>query len=732
MIFVNLANKEFHLQGKNLSYIFNVMQNGQLGQLYFGKKIKHRDCFKHFFFKPEVGVGIIAHYEEDPGFSLEYFKQEYPSYGTTDFRKPAFEIESENGSRITNFIYKSHRIYKGKEKLEGLPSTYCINNDEADTLEIVLEDEIIKCRLYLVYTVFNDRDIITRNARFENYGTEKIKINRAMSLSLDLPDYNYEMLHFSGAWARERFVKTRKLEVGCQYIDSTRGASSAHQNPFIILKRPETNEDMGEAMGFALVYSGNFLAHIEVDHFDATRVTLGINPFDFSWGLEKGESFQTPEAIISYSCEGLNSLSGNFHSIFKERLMRGEWKEKERPVLVNNWEATYFDFNEEKILNMVRKAKKLGFELFVLDDGWYGKRNDDKTSLGDWYPNLDKLPNGIKGLGEKIVKEGMKFGLWFEPEMISRDSNLYSKHPDWVLGVKNRKLSLGRNQYILDLSREEVQNYIIDILSERFSEAPISYVKWDMNRNMTEITYRDLPHKYILGLYKILETLTSKFPHILFEGCAAGGGRFDAGILHYMPQIWTSDDTDAIERIKIQHGTSMGYPSLAMGAHVSDIPNHQTARNTNFDIRNYVAYFGAFGYELNLLNFTEEMDRKIMEHIKFYKENRKLLQFGDFHRIDSPFNGNTASWIIVNKDKTEAIAVYFQILAEPNPGYNKKIVLKGLDPDKKYLVNNNLEAYGDELMNVGIVFPQPERYFSKDSETQDFQSRIFKIKEIKE
>lgn len=731
MINFNEKNREFHLQGKNFSYVFNVMQNGQLGQLYFGKKIRHREDFSHFFYKPEVGIGIIAHYEEDPGFSLEYFKQEYPSYGTTDFRKPAFEIEDENGSRVSNFVYKGYRIYKGKEKLQGLPATYVLSEEEAETLEITLEDEVLECRLYLTYTIFNERDILTRNARFENYGKQNLKLNRAMSLSLDLPNYNYEMLHFSGAWARERHLKTRKLEVGSQYIDSTRGASSAHQNPFIILKRPNTDEDMGEAIGFSLVYSGNFLAHVEVDHFDATRVTMGINPFDFSWNLNGGESFQTPEAIISFTSTGLNSLSQNFHSLYRERLMRGEWKEKERPILINNWEATYFDFNEEKLLNMVRKAKKLGFELFVLDDGWFGKRNDDKSSLGDWFPNLEKLPNGIKGLAEKIETEGMKFGLWFEPEMISKESELYKKHPDWILGVKGRKLSLGRNQYILDLSREDVQNYIISVLDERFAEAPISYVKWDMNRNMTEITYGDLPHKYILGLYRILEKITTKYPHVLFESCASGGGRFDAGMLYYMPQVWTSDDTDAIVRLKVQHGTSMGYPLLTMGAHVSDILNHQTARKTSLDIRNHVAYFGNFGYELNPLIFDEEMDKKVIKYLDFYKENRKLIQFGDFYRIESPFEGNTTSWIVVNKDKSEALVGYFQILAEPNPGYNKKVILKGLDPDKKYLVNDEFEAYGDELMNMGIVFPQPDRYFSKDSETQDFQSKIFKLKEIK-
>ncbi|MGL4653493.1 alpha-galactosidase [Cetobacterium sp.] len=731
MIHVNKENKEFHLQGPNTSYIFNVMKNGGLGNLYFGKKIRHRDSFKHFFYQPEVGIGIIAHHEDDPGFSLEYLKQEYPSYGTTDFRKPAFELESEDGSRISDFVYKGYRVYKGKEKLAGLPSTYVESEDEATTLEIELKDEVLNCKLYLTYTVYENRDVITRNARFVNHGDEKIDINRAMSFALDLPDYNYEMIHLSGAWARERFIKTRKLEVGSQYIDSTRGASSAHQNPFIILKRPNTNEDAGECIGFSLVYSGNFLAHVEVDHFDATRVTMGINPFDFKWELKPGESFTTPEGIIVYSENGMNEMSKTFHKLFRERVARGEWRDKERPILVNNWEATYFDFDEDKIVAMASKAKDLGFELFVLDDGWFGKRNDDKTSLGDWFPNLDKLPNGIKGLGERVVNEGIRFGLWFEPEMISKNSKLYEEHPDWILGVSNRKLSMGRNQYILDLSKPEVRKYIVDILSERFSEAPISYVKWDMNRNMTEVTYRDLPHKYILGLYEILETLTKNFPHILFESCASGGGRFDAGMLHYMPQVWTSDDTDAIVRLNIQHGTSLAYPLISMGAHVSDIPNHQTARKTSLETRNNVAAFGNFGYELDLLKFDEETGANVTKYLDFYKNNRKLIQFGDFYRLESPFEGNSAAWMVVDKEKNEALVGHFTILASPNPGYNAKVILKGLNPDKKYSINGEFEAYGDELMNVGIVFPQPDRYFSKDSETQDFKSRVFKLKEVK-
>lgn len=730
MIFINEKNREFHLQNKNSSYIFYVMENGQLGQLYYGKKIKHRDDFSHFFKKPKYGVGIIAHTKENPAFSLEYYKQEYPSYGTTDFRKPAIKLLQKNGSRISNFTYDSHTIIEGKPKLIGLPSSYVEENSEAMTLEIKLVDKTINCNLYLSYTSFSEREVFTRNARLENNGQEEIMIENLMSLSIDFPDYDYEMLHLSGAWGREKHIKERILEKGVQYIDSTRGASSAHQNPFMAIKRKSTTENQGEVYGFSLVYSGNFIAQAEVDHFDVTRITMGINPFDFSWTLNKGESFQSPEAIMVYSQDGLNGMSQSFHNLLRERVARGFWRERERPVLINNWEATYFDFNEDKLIAIAKEASKLGFELFVLDDGWFGERNGDNSSLGDWFVNRRKLPNGLEGLAKKIQEENMKLGLWFEPEMISENSELFRKNPHWVLGVDNRTLSLGRNQYILDLTKEEVRAYIVEELSKRLKEGNISYVKWDMNRNMTEIPSKETAHKYILGLYEILERITSQFPEVLFESCASGGGRFDLGMLYYMPQTWASDNTDAIDRLKIQYGTSLVYPTISMGAHVSDIPNHQTARSTSLDIRNHVAYFGNFGYELDITKYADETKEEVKNFVKFYKENRKLLQFGDFIRLQSPFKSNYCSWITVSKDKSEAIVGYYEILGDTNSEYNKKIKLSGLEENTLYLVNNEYEAYGDELMNMGIVFDQPDRYYSYEAKSRDFTSKIFKIKKV--
>ncbi|MDE6357509.1 MAG: alpha-galactosidase, partial [Eubacteriales bacterium] len=444
-----------------------------------------------------------------------------------------------------------------------------------------------------------------RSARFSN---EKFVLTNAMSFSVDLPDYKYEMIELTGAWSRERNVKTRKLEHGTQGIYSMRGCSSGNYNPFIALKRFNTDEFSGEVYGFSLVYSGNFLAQVDVDTYDVARVTLGINPNNFNWTLNNGEEFQTPEVVSVYSDKGLNKMSQTYHTLYRTRLARGYWRDRERPILVNNWEATYFDFNEEKIISLAEKAKELGIELLVLDDGWFGKRNDDTSSLGDWYVNLEKLPNGISGLSKKITDMGISFGLWIEPEMVNKDSDLYRAHPEYMLATPNRNISHGRNQYILDFSKKEVIDYIYTMLEKVISESKISYIKWDMNRCMSEVFSSGMDseyqgkvmHKYILGVYDLYERLISKFPEILFESCASGGARFDPGMLYYAPQCWTSDNTDAIERLKIQYGTSMVYPLSSIGSHVSAIPNHQVFRNTPIETRANVAYFGTFGYELDL------------------------------------------------------------------------------------------------------------------------------------
>ena len=505
---------------------------------------------------------------------MEYTKQEYPSYGTGDYRSPAFTVLQEDGSRISAFAYVGHNIFNGKKELKPLPATYTESDEEAQTLEIILYDDLIDTELVLSYTIYEAYPVITRNARFTQKGTEKIVLERALSLSMEFGDMDFEMVHLAGAWARERYVKTRKLEMGIQSIQNLHGTgSSAEHNPFLALKRPHTTESQGEVYGFSLVYSGNFLAQTEVTTFDLTRVTMGIHPEGFSWELNQGETFQTPEVVMVYSDQGLNKMSQVYHRLYRTRLMRGYWRDKARPILLNNWEATYFDFNEEKILNIAKKAKEVGVELFVLDDGWFGARNDDYRGLGDWYVNLEKLPDGISGLSRKIEALGLKFGLWVELEMVNKDSDLYRAHPDWIIGAPGRFESHGRHQHVLDFSRKEVVDYIYEMISKVLRESSISYIKWDMNRYMSEPYSRGasaahqgmVMHKYILGVYDLYTRLTTEFPEILFESCASGGARFDPAMLYFAPQTWTSDDTDASERVKIQYGTSMVYPVVSMG-----------------------------------------------------------------------------------------------------------------------------------------------------------------------
>ena len=704
------SSQTFHLYNSQVSYIFKVLKNNQLGQLYYGKVIHDRDNFDHLFeTKPRPMAACT--FEGDLTFSLEHIKQEYPVYGSGDMRHPAIDILQENGSRILDFKYRDHHIIKGKPKLANLPATYVENDDEAVTLLITLYDEVIKTELILSYTIYEDLAVICRNSFIRNCSQQKLIINQIMSMSLDLPDQNYEMIELTGAWSRERSVKNRKLEHGIQSIYSLRGCSSNNFNPFIALKRENCNEYDGEVLGFSFVYSGNFLAQVEVDTYNVTRVMMGIHPHCFSWELENNESFQTPEVVMVYSDKGLNAMSQAYHQIYQKRLARGLYRDQVRPILVNNWEGTYFDFDEEKIMKIATTAKKLGIELFVLDDGWFGKRNDDKAGLGDWYPNLEKLPNGISGLGKKITDLKMKFGLWFEPEMVNKDSELYRKHPEWTLETPNRDSCHGRNQYVLDFSNPEVVDYVYEMMAKVIEEGKISYIKWDMNRCMSEVyscvhspsSQGKVMHEYILGVYRLYEKLISRFPEVLFESCASGGARFDPGMMYYAPQCWTSDDTDAIERLKIQYGTSYVYPISSMGAHVSAIPNHQVFRNAPIETRANVAYFGTFGYELDLNKLSQEEQDKIIEQVKFMKEYREVIQFGTFYRLKSPFEGNETVWMVVSNDLNTAIVGYYRPLQEVNQGF-RRIKLLGLDSDKEYHVSiNETDHYGDELMNLGLI-----------------------------
>ena len=735
-IIYNEKTREFHLYNQEISYIIKILDNDQPGQLYYGKRLTHREDFSHLF---EYAMRDMSPYafEGNSTFSLENIKQEYPTFGCGDMRFPAYEIERENGSHVVEFVYKEHKIYNGKPKLEGLPATYVESDDEAQTLELVLEDTSINTRIVLLYTIYEAFPVIARSVRFECDSDEKITLLSAMSACVDLPDKDYEMIDPAGVWARERHVRRHKLDYGIQSIYSMRGCSSYQFNPFLALARENADEFQGQVYGFSLVYSGNFLAQTEVDNYDTARVLMGIHPNGFKWTLGKGESFQTPEMVMVYSEAGLNGMSQTFHKLYRTRLARGTWRDKVRPILINSWEAFYFDFDAPKLLGLADVAADLGMELFVLDDGWFGKRDDSTSSLGDWYPNEEKLKGTLKELAEKINAKGLKFGLWIEPEMTNKDSDLYRAHPDWILAEQGKRICHSRTQYVLDFSKKEVREYIGDMLENLLAEVPVSYIKWDMNRTFSEVfsngndrEYQGkVCHKYILGVYELYERLTSRFPHVLFESCASGGARFDPGMLYYAPQGWTSDDTDAIERLKIQYGTSMVYPVSCMGSHVSASPNHQTNRVTPLETRADVAYFGTFGYELDFLKLGEEDKAEIRRQIAFMKKKRDLIQKGTFYRLKSPFEGNETAWMIVSEDQKKALVGYYRVMQPVNVGF-KRLKLKGLKEDTCYKVSGYAyDCYGDELMQVGMILSDSASGVWKKgvNDKGDFQAEVFEI-----
>ncbi|MCA1041945.1 alpha-galactosidase [Bacillus infantis] len=736
LIHASTETRQFHLTNGQVSYIFHVMKNGQLGHLYYGKALRHREDFSHLQVYDIPTAASCHPYADDPAFSLETLRQEFPVYGSSDFREPAIVVKRNGLNHIPDFRFVQFEIMEGKPLLKGLPATYTEENGEAATLQIFLRDEKLQAELVLNYTIFKNHPAITRSVRLKNEGDEPLDIDRLMSASIDLPDSNFRFLHLAGTWSRERHVKERKLQAGIQSISSIRGASSHHHNPFAALARPDATEHSGEVYGFNFVYSSNFIIQAEVDHYEAARLTAGIHPFGFHWSLGKKESFQSPEAVMIYSDSGLNGMSQAFHNLYRKHLIPAQWRTKERPILINNWEATYFDFNEEKLVNIAKSAAELGIELFVLDDGWFGKRNDDTTSLGDWETDESKLPNGLEKLAEKIKETGMKFGLWFEPEMISPKSRLYEKHPDWAVGQ-----TLGRNQLVLDFSREEIVEYLYEKMSGIIKTTGLAYIKWDMNRNITEAFSAKLPagqqgeffHRYILGVYRLYEKLTAEFPEVLFESCAGGGGRFDPGMLYYAPQAWASDDTDAVERLKIQYGTSFAYPLYSIGSHVSAVPNHQTLRETPLSTRANTAYFGTFGYELNPLSLSDEERSQISEQVSFYKQHRSLLREGHFYRLLSPFEGNETAWLTVNEDKTEALAGWYKVLAMANPPKQQTLKLSGLDPSIKYQVSGSSRSYyGDELMQSGLQLPAEFNGVNGKAAERggDFQSYVFHLKAV--
>lgn len=733
-------NNVFALCGSKTCYLFHVLESGQLEHLYYGNRIEGltEDNLKSVMtvmsYKCEFLPGNMSAYSQEyKNLSLEYVCQEMSSVGKGDMREPFVYLVYADGSRTSDFVYETFLI-QGKQELVTLPSSY---GTEQEELVIFLKERSRDVTLELHYSLFEDSDVLTRSCVVKNKGSENLQVLRLMSQQLDLQDCQWQLTNFSGAWLREMNPNRHTLSSG-KFVNASRaGVSGSGCNPFVMIGRENTVEESGECMGFNLVYSGNHYLAAEAGRDGGLRIVQGINPEGFSYELKAGEALESPEAVLTYTKEGYGQMSRNMHDFVREHIVRGVWKKKERPVLLNSWEAAYFQFDENKLLKMAKSAADVGIELFVMDDGWFGKRNDDTSSLGDWFVDRKKLPGGLKGLQDKLKQLGLAFGIWVEPEMVNEDSALYRTHPDWAMQIPGREQSLGRNQMILDLVREEVQEYIIDSMTKVFESADISYVKWDMNRNFTDCfcsalvpdRQGEVSHRYVMGLYRVMKELTARFPDILFEGCASGGNRFDLGILCYMPQIWGSDDTDAYARAAIQTGYSYGYPLSCVSAHVSGCPNHQTLRNTPLSTRFHVAAYGVLGYECNLAECKKEETEEIKRQIAFYKENRAAFQFGDFYRIcsgeDTPQTRGAYQWNVVSKDKKNAFFFHLYGAVVPNH-MNDLYKIPGLDETKTYHVCNrggkiNVKEFGDLINTVAPI------HVKKDSLTHNLIAKMVQL-----
>ncbi len=748
----NVKN-HFILETHQTTYCFRVLETGHLEHLYYGRKVTVPEgCgVEALWEKQAFAMGNLNVYDgEHKSFSLENIRLEMSSYGKGDIGEPFIEVIHADGSFTSDFLFASAEIKTGKPEFNNLPGSYD-EKGEAEWLCITLADKQYGLKLELNYYVYADCDVICRNSRFINESAETVTLQRLLSTQLDLDTAGYVFTTFNGAWAREMKKNQVCLYGGKHMNASYTGTSSSRANPFVMLGRSETTEDCGECYGMNLIYSGNHYEAAEVNSFGKTRFVSGINPQSFCFVVEPGESFEAPEAVMTYSHQGYNGMSGQMHKFVREHIVRGAWKNKVRPVLLNSWEASYFDINEKKLLNLAKAGAEAGIELFVMDDGWFGERNDDSSSLGDWEVNLKKLPGGVSGLCEKVKKSGLQFGIWVEPEMINVKSKLYQAHPDWVLQIPEKPHSEGRNQRILDLTKVEVQDYIIEKMSEVFGSADISYVKWDMNRTFTDYYSDSLPphrqgevaHRYVMGLYRCMRELTERFPEILFEGCAAGGNRFDLGILCYFPQIWASDDTDALCRAEMQNNYSYGYPLSVVSAHVSACPNHQTLRSTPLESRFAVAAFGVCGYECNFCDMKKEEMDAVKEQIALYKEWREVLQKGRFYRgrnfqtadrggsCLSNEEGNLMEWTCVSSDGEKAVGFLMQKLVIPNTAFHC-YKAKGLQPDVKYHFYNrrlkyNVKNFGDLVNTVAPIHIKQDslvhnlvaQFVKMDGETED-------------
>lgn len=695
--------KIFKLDTLDSTYAIGIRE-GYLIHLYYGKKIPDDNLLDLPFRGYFATISPKNVHVDDYKFSLDVQPMEYSCNGSGDYRLAALSIKDSMGRTTTDIRYLDHKIYDGKPKLKGLPATYCNDDSEAQTLELITIDKFTGAKVTLYYTAFANYSVVTESVKVENTGKETFEIEKVASCCVNFPSMDYNMINLSGVWSREKRVITRHLAHGIQSVASKRGSSSHNHNPFVALVDDKGGEDFGDAFGFNLVYSGNFSADIETDYLDCTRLVMGINPIDFTWVVEPGDEFQSPEVVMVYSDSGMGKMSRTFHDLYNNNLIRGEWKNKKRPLLINSWEGSGFDFDQETLVRYAKEAKKLGIELLVMDDGWFGHRDSDNSSLGDWFVNESKLKGGLTKLIERVNAEGVQFGIWYEPEMISEDSELYKAHPDWCVHVEGREQSPARQQYVIDMTRQDVRDCIFNQMYDVLSKNNIAYLKWDYNRAITEPASvmldarhsKEFFHRFILGTYELMDRITSAFPHILFESCAGGGGRFDAGMLYYMPQAWASDNTDPIERLTIQFGTTMCYPASSMGAHVS------ACDRTGIETKAAVAMAGTFGYELDPKEMSEEDKEKVKEQVKNYHRYYNVIHFGDLYRIIAPTDDEfKCAWEYVAKDKSEALLTV--VIKNRAPHDFLLIKMKGLDPEKMYRDETDGEIYsGALLMNAGI------------------------------
>ncbi|MFG6384033.1 MAG: alpha-galactosidase [Lachnospiraceae bacterium] len=718
-----IKDNVFTLQTKNSTYQMKADDKGILLHTYYGKRTDETD-YSYMISMADRGFsGNIYEAREDRTYSLDFLPQEFPVCGSGDYRVDCLHVDLGAGVSDCLMFFDSYNTYHGKYSLEGLPAMFALEEEKVDTLELILKDNQEELYLHLFYGVFEEYDIITRAVIVENQTNREVRLSRVLSACLDMDHDGMDFIHFYGRHAGERELERVSLFHGITELRSTRGTSSHQHNPFVILAEKNTTEELGECFGFSLLYSGGFHIQTEVDQFHQTRIVIGIDDSDFSWSLQPGDTFVTPEVSMGYSNCGLSNLSHCYHNSFQNNLIRSSWKNKRRPILVNNWEATYFDFNADKLLEIAKEAADLELDMLVLDDGWFGKRDNDDTGLGDWFVNENKLGCSLKELVDKVNHMGLMFGLWFEPEMISEDSNLYRSHPEWAMVVPGRNPIRGRSQLVLDMTREDVLTYVKERLFAIMDSANIQYIKWDMNRSVAAAYSALLPrerqgelrHRYVLGLYHVMEALLERYPDLLLEGCSGGGGRFDAGMLYYAPQIWCSDNTDAIERLNIQYGTSFGYPMSSVSAHVSVCPNHQNGRVTPFKTRGICAMQGTFGYELDLSKLSIEEKEEARKQICTFKKHYRLFQFGNYYRLTSPLeNPDFTAWEYVDKDKKEAYIGVVYTNLHGNPAA-QSVKFKGLCKESIYEMWKNQEPAGTytgaALMNGGILLPIPRENY---------------------